>query len=214
MFLPNLLNLTKNVNMGLFGDKIRKLREEKGLVLRKVASELDIDIAILSKIETGQRMANRDLVLRISDYFKIDKKELLVPWISDKILKEVQNEEFAHEAFKVAEEAVVYEKITKIDRQTILDQIISILKEFNKVEQAWIFGSFSRGDENSNSDIDLAIKSSEVLSYFEVAEIQFRIEESIGKKVDIGFLDSFKPYVFENIKDELKLIYERQSQGK
>jgi transcriptional regulator with XRE-family HTH domain len=39
--------------MGAFGDKIKKLRDEKQLPLRSVSAFLDIDQAILSKIERG-----------------------------------------------------------------------------------------------------------------------------------------------------------------
>ena len=43
--------------MDSLGDNIRKLREDKELPLRTVAAYLDIDQAILSKIERGQRKA-------------------------------------------------------------------------------------------------------------------------------------------------------------
>jgi len=43
----------------MFGNKIRKLREEKGLVLRQLAAALEIDTATMSKIERGDRQARK-----------------------------------------------------------------------------------------------------------------------------------------------------------
>ena len=49
--------------MKTFGNIIRHKREEKGLLLRQVAAALEIDQALLSKIERGQRNAKKQLVL-------------------------------------------------------------------------------------------------------------------------------------------------------
>jgi HTH-type transcriptional regulator, competence development regulator len=53
------------------GKTIRKLREEKKLPLRKVADYLDIDQAILSKIERGQRFASREQVIKLAGFFNV-----------------------------------------------------------------------------------------------------------------------------------------------
>src|SRR5687767_14284564 len=98
-------------NMDSFGDTIRKLREERELPLRTVAAFLDIDQAILSKIERGQRKLPRDQVLKLADYFQMKEKDFLVAWLSDKIVYEVEDEDIALRALQVAEEKVKY--ITK-----------------------------------------------------------------------------------------------------
>lgn len=96
--------------MDNLGDIVRKLREEKELPLRTVAAYLDIDQAILSKIERGQRKANREQVVKLAEYFKVKENDLLVAWLSDKLVYEVQNEDFALQAMQVAEEKVKYQK--------------------------------------------------------------------------------------------------------
>ena len=90
------------------GETIRKLREEKGLPLRTVSAYLDIDQAILSKIERGQRNASREQVIKLADFFKVKEDDLLVFWLSDKLVYEVADEEIALKALKVAEEKVKY----------------------------------------------------------------------------------------------------------
>ena len=95
------------------GETIRKLREEKGLPLRTVSAYLDIDQAILSKIERGQRNASREQVIKLADFFKVKEDDLLVFWLSDKLVYEIADEEIALKALKVAEEKVKYNRIKK-----------------------------------------------------------------------------------------------------
>jgi transcriptional regulator with XRE-family HTH domain len=97
--------------MDNLGDTVRKLREDKELPLRTVAAFLDIDQAILSKIERGHRKPTREQVIKLAGYFKIEKNDLLVAWLSDKLVYELEDEEVALKALQVAEEKVKY--ITK-----------------------------------------------------------------------------------------------------
>ncbi|MCX6222823.1 MAG: nucleotidyltransferase domain-containing protein [Bacteroidia bacterium] len=109
----------------------------------------------------------------------------------------------------MAEEKLNYIAFKKIDRNKIKDLIISAISNFNSIHSAWIYGSFSRGDDGPKSDIDIAIKADEKFSYFDLAEVQFQLEKQTKRKIDVGFLDSFKPYILDHIQPDLKLIYER-----
>jgi HTH-type transcriptional regulator, competence development regulator len=99
--------------MDSLGDNIRRLRENKELPLRTVAAYLDIDQAILSKIERGQRKASREQVVKLADYFKVKEPDLIIAWLSDKLVEDVEDEKFALEAIHVAEEKIKYNKATK-----------------------------------------------------------------------------------------------------
>lgn len=99
--------------MDNLGETIRKLREEKELPLRTVAAYLDIDQAILSKVERGQRNATREQVIKLAEYFKVKESDLLVSWLSDKLVYEVADEQVALKALQVAEEKVKYQKSNK-----------------------------------------------------------------------------------------------------
>ncbi|GAB1453975.1 helix-turn-helix transcriptional regulator [Draconibacterium sp.] len=96
--------------MNSFGKRIRKLREQKGAPLRIVAYHLCIDQAVLSKIENGKRKASKKHVELMSEYFNVSLKELVIEWLSDKIVYDIEEEEFGIEALRVAEEKVKYEK--------------------------------------------------------------------------------------------------------
>jgi HTH-type transcriptional regulator, competence development regulator len=90
------------------GGKLRKIREGKELPLRKVAALLDIDVAILSKMERGERRLTKEIVSKLAKIYGHDADELQVLFLSDRILYEVQDEEFGIEALKVAEKRMNY----------------------------------------------------------------------------------------------------------
>ncbi len=107
--------LTQIVKIILFkmdnlGETIRKLRNKKELPLRTVAAYLDIDQAILSKVERGQRNASREQVIKLAEFFKVKESDLLVSWLSDKLVYEVAGEQVGLKALQVAEEKVKYNK--------------------------------------------------------------------------------------------------------
>ena len=58
-----------------FGEHIKRLREEHKLPLRKVASVLDLDPSTLSKIERGERTANKEMLPLLAELFKEKEKE-------------------------------------------------------------------------------------------------------------------------------------------
>ena len=95
------------------GEKLRHIREVKELPLRKVAALLDIDVAILSKMERGERKITKEIVLKLADIYDYNPDELLVSFLSDKILYEIQDEDLGIEALKVAEERAKYIKANK-----------------------------------------------------------------------------------------------------
>jgi transcriptional regulator with XRE-family HTH domain len=94
--------------MNSIGETIRNLRIDKQLPLRTVAAYLDIDQAILSRIERGERKATREHIVKLAQYFNVPENNLLITWLVDKVVYEVANESVAIEALKVAEEKVEY----------------------------------------------------------------------------------------------------------
>lgn len=76
----------------LFADKIRQLREEKQLLQRQLASALEIDTPMYSKIERGDRPAKREQVLSIAQLLSTDENELLTLWLADKVMEVLDGE--------------------------------------------------------------------------------------------------------------------------
>jgi transcriptional regulator with XRE-family HTH domain len=104
---------TQVMSTETIGEKLRQLREQNKMPLRKVAALLDIDVAILSKMERGERKITKEVVLKLADIYDYSANELLVSFLSDKILYEIQDEDLGIEALKVAEERAKYLKANK-----------------------------------------------------------------------------------------------------
>ena|SRR5680860_360456 len=94
--------------MDKFGDIVRSKREAKGMLLRQLAALIDIDSAILSKIERGERKARREQVVRIAEALEFDEKELMIEYLSEKIAYEILQEDSANDILKVAESKINY----------------------------------------------------------------------------------------------------------
>lgn len=93
-----------------FGEHIKRLREEHKLPLRKVASVLDLDPSTLSKIERGERTANKEILPILAELFSENEKELSLILFSDKIAYQLMEEENPNEILKAAEEKIQYLK--------------------------------------------------------------------------------------------------------
>ena len=91
----------------LLGPKIKELRLENGVLQRQLASLLEIDTPMFSKIERGDRRAKRTQVIQIANYFNVDETELLTLWVADKVLDAIEDEEALRlDAIRVAQSSL------------------------------------------------------------------------------------------------------------
>jgi transcriptional regulator with XRE-family HTH domain len=91
------------MKQGNFGETIRKLREKKKLLLRQLAASLEVDTALISKIERGARKAQKEQVFKLAELLEMDAEELLVIWLSDKIVDMLEEEPLAQKVLKNTE---------------------------------------------------------------------------------------------------------------
>lgn len=99
--------------MESFSQILREERKKRGLYLRQVAAGTEIDQAIISKFEKGERKPTREQVLRIAKFFKLKTDELLVIWLSDRVAYDLQNEKNSRKVLRVAEKKIEYLKKNK-----------------------------------------------------------------------------------------------------
>ena len=69
----------------LFAQNIKAARVRSGLLQKQLASALNIDVPMYSRIERGDRQAKKEQVVLLSDILNIEREELLSLWIADKI---------------------------------------------------------------------------------------------------------------------------------
>lgn len=94
--------------MKTFGETIKHHRELKKLLLRQVGAALNIDQAIISKFERGERKPTREQVIEIAKFFKLNEQDLLITWLSDKVAYDLIEENQSSEILKVAERKIKY----------------------------------------------------------------------------------------------------------
>jgi transcriptional regulator with XRE-family HTH domain len=70
-----------------FGAYLREMREQKGLPLRKVAAQLDVDTSILSKIERDERNATVEMLPIFSKVLERNEKEVQTKFLEFTIKK-------------------------------------------------------------------------------------------------------------------------------
>lgn len=85
-----------------FGNRIRELRENKGLLQRELAASLEIDTPMFSKIERSERIPKKHHVVQLAHLLGADEKELLTIWLADQVYRIVKNEDYASNALEVA----------------------------------------------------------------------------------------------------------------
>ena len=93
----------------LFGNKIKELRDENGIMQRQLAALLEIDTPMFSKIERGDRRAKREQVIKLAEYFHQDEKEMLTLWLADKFIDAVEDEldrDLCNDAIIIAQEKI------------------------------------------------------------------------------------------------------------
>ncbi len=93
------------------------------------------------------------------------------------------------------------------------DYIYKIAEYFKgqPIIRAWLFGSYSRGDENADSDIDILVdydKSSK-LSLLTICGMMTDLEDILGKKVDLVENGRLKDFAVSSANNNKILIYER-----
>ena len=93
----------------------------------------------------------------------------------------------------------------------LLEETISEANLENKIKKVYLFGSYSRGEETDNSDIDLRIEFDNRFNLFDLSEMSYLLKQKSGKKVDIATQEptEMDPAFYNSIKKDEICIYER-----
>ena len=86
-------------------------------------------------------------------------------------------------------------------------EVISIL-ENHGAKKVSIFGSYARGEQNPESDLDIIVEFSGKKSLLDIVGIEQELSDKLGIKVDLLTEKSISPYLIDRIKKELMVIYE------
>lgn len=118
--------------MGNLSKILKVSREKKNLSGAEAAKLLKIDASLLNRFEKGNRLPTKQQLAIISKIYKLELRELQIEWLSEKIYKEIDGQDFALEALRVAEEKVSYNKPNYKD-EAIIKQIDKLKKQLDAV---------------------------------------------------------------------------------
>jgi uncharacterized protein len=95
-----------------------------------------------------------------------------------------------------------------MDRNQINNNIINYLMPYEP-ERIGLFGSYARGEDNPESDIDILVKFKKTPTLLDIVKIHNDLSQQIGKKIDLVTEPSLKnerlkKYIFK----DLQIIYE------
>ena len=93
----------------------------------------------------------------------------------------------------------------------MMQQTIAEYFKTQPVLKAWLFGSFARGEEREDSDVDILVKFDRTLpiGLFAYVRMNRELEERLGRKVDLVEEGTLRPAVQITANRDLKVIYER-----
>jgi predicted nucleotidyltransferase len=92
--------------------------------------------------------------------------------------------------------------------QEIQHIILSTLKPFNPIKIG-VFGSFSRRENNADSDLDILVRFKSPVSLLELIRLENNLSEKLGIRVDLvteGALTN--PIVKKSVEQDMEIILE------
>ncbi|MDE7375442.1 MAG: nucleotidyltransferase domain-containing protein [Muribaculaceae bacterium] len=97
-----------------------------------------------------------------------------------------------------------------------INQLIPKIQEYMRTKpilRAWLFGSYSRGEETPESDIDILVdydESKDTLSLFKICGMLVDLSRLVGIKVDLVESCGLKEFARPSVERDKILIYERE----
>ena len=108
----------------------------------------------------------------------------------------------------------VYEKENKLTIAKIKKIVCEIIEKSKKqdlISKVYLYGSYSRGEETDESDIDLRMEADDALTFIDVDEIRENVVHMTGKDVDLSVAEpkDLDFAFYEKIRKDQICIYER-----
>jgi len=97
---------------------------------------------------------------------------------------------------------IIQAKVKLMDRRKVLKIIVARLKK-EGAKRIALFGSYSRGEERKDSDVDIIVEFSKPKSLLEFVGIEQELSEKTGKKIDLLTENSISPYLIDRVKKEM-----------
>lgn len=95
---------------------------------------------------------------------------------------------------------------TNKELKKLKPKIVEVLKKY-KIKKAGIFGSFVRGGQKKESDIDILAEIPKEINLFGIVGIKLELEDKLGRKVDLVQYKLVRPELKTTIlNEEVRII--------
>ncbi len=99
-----------------------------------------------------------------------------------------------------------------MSKEALKQKIEEEIRQYPKrsyVKKVALFGSFLRGDEKMDSDVDLLVTFEQAapVGFFEFVRLQQFLESRLGRKVDLVTEQSLSPYFRDNVIRQAEVVY-------
>ncbi len=88
---------------------------------------------------------------------------------------------------------------TKEEILALIKEELPNLRKAYKVHTLAIFGSYAKGEQKEDSDIDILVEFSETVDFFEFMRLEFHLTDLLGIKVDLVTPDALRPIMRDDI---------------
>ena len=95
-------------------------------------------------------------------------------------------------------------EVTAIQRR--LRERLPMLTSRYHIKSLGVFGSYVRGEQRPDSDVDLLIEFSDPPSLFQFLALEHELSEVVGHKVDLVMKDALKPAIGQRILQEVVTV--------
>jgi Fic family protein/DNA-binding Xre family transcriptional regulator len=112
--------------------QLKEAREKKAMLIRELAAQMGIDQALISKFEKGVRKPTRSQIGQLASILNISEEKLLIVWLSEKIVYELNDEPDALQVLMLAEEQIKLKAKEAVKKS---DSISTILKEIDTIKK-------------------------------------------------------------------------------
>ena len=86
------------------------------------------------------------------------------------------------------------------------EKLFDICQE-NDIKSLAVFGSFARGEQGPDSDVDLLVSFNKRISLLTLVKLEREFSEAIGRRVDLLTENSIHPLIRDNVLSNLQVIY-------
>ncbi len=90
--------------------------------------------------------------------------------------------------------------------KTTIDANREVLEDRFKVKTIGVFGSYVRGEQKKQSDIDILVELQSSVGFFDFIRLENHLKELLGVKVDLVTKDALKPYIGKRILQEVMYL--------